>query len=103
FPGALSVEVVGGRLPMDGYLAGPGNTGNATCIAAFAGQYRGDGVPDVRACPASFLSRGGQPMAMKALHYRFAKKQRGSALVVVLLIFALAFALSVEVVYRQHR
>jgi len=40
---------------------------------------------------------------MKALHYRFAKKQRGSALVVVLLIFALAFALSVEVVYRQHR
>ncbi len=28
--------------------------------------------------------------------------QRGSALVVVLLIFAMAFALSVEIVYRQH-
>ena len=40
---------------------------------------------------------------MKTLRYRLAKKQHGSALVVVLLIFALAFALSVEVVYRQHR
>lgn len=40
---------------------------------------------------------------MKGQRYRIAKKQHGSALVVVLLIFALAFALSVEVVYRQHR
>src|SRR5690606_33901866 len=103
FPGALSVEGIGSRLPVDGYLAGPGNTGNATCIAAFAGQYRSDGVPDVRACPASFLSRGGQPMAMKSPRRPSMKKQRGSALVVVLLIFALAAALSVEVVYRQHR
>lgn len=40
---------------------------------------------------------------MKTPRHPSKGKQHGSALVVVLLIFALAFALSVEVVYRQHR
>lgn len=42
-------------------------------------------------------------MAVNSPRHSFVCKQRGSALVVVLLIFALAAALSVEVVYRQHR